>query len=621
MTLQNKSFRCGRLRLRAADIAAILVFAAIAVCLFVSAPYGVTENDEALYQVYEFRLLQGDRLFYDDWTLTPFSTIFNFLPLAVYYTLTGSTAGVLLALRYFFAVCKLAAFAGVYCALRRRGFAAVMAAAVFTGAFAFGMKTLNYYFVCGCALLFTGWVLFVKENCRPVLYGIAGFVFSLAVLGEPSIAAIWVLYTALVLIRFFCRKKNARFLENYDPVLAPAVWRALFYGILAAAAALIALCAAFFMRAPIAGLRQGFLNALNDPERSNGLWQLLKVRFGIIGLYAQIYHPAAFAASFVLTAVSAAASRFYKKAEPVCIVLAAVLYAVLTVRMLTYPLERIGFAVGETVCHPLPLGLLSVAAYCFTQKKDRRLFAFLLLGFDAMICGDLISMTAFGAFSEVAAVPAVLLIYEYGAEVFARARNNAADQNGKRSRPREKTKGSRLLPATLAVLTVFMPLAEAAHGAYLLRLHEAERLFVQTDAPLDTAVASGALKGIVTTAEIAENYEKSVRDAGTVRAMCENRLYVADLAPAVYLDAAVPIAAHSPYYYYQEGWGRVSLWWEMHPEKRPDVIYIPFIKFSYMQYADASVEEKLAWLRENAEIEVTEGEIGLIVKVLRWHEQ
>ena len=79
------------------------------------------------------------------------------------------------------------------------------------------------------------------------------------------------------------------------------------------------------------------------------------------------------------------------------------------------------------------------------------------------------------------------------------------------------------------------------------------------------------------------------------------------------------IAAHSPYYYYQEGWERVSLWWQMHPEKRPDAVYIPHIRFSYMEYPDASPEEKLAWLRSHAEIEVTEGEIGSIVKILRWH--
>ena len=207
----------------------------------------------------------------------------------------------------------------------------------------------------------------------------------------------------------------------------------------------------------------------------------------------------------------------------------------------------------------------------------------------------------------------MLLLRDRAKEIFA-----AAPETEKKKKSNAKPFGSRLLCAAMAAVMIFIPLSEAAHMGYLLRLHETERLFVKSDAPLDTVISSGALKGIVTTAEIAGNYEKSVRDAEMIRAMCENRLYVADLAPSVYLDADMPMAAHSPYYYYQEGWERVSIWWDMHPEKRPDVIYIPAIKFSYMEYPDASVEEKISWLRKNAEIEVYEGEIGSIIKILRW---
>ena len=617
MDLKKTRLQIGRFRFYGADLAALIVFAAFAVCLFVSAPYGITENDEALYQVYEYRLMKGDRLFFDDWTLTPFSTIFNFLPFAVYYTVAGGAGGALLALRYFFAVCKLAAFACVYLALRSRGYAAVAAASVFGGAFAFGMKTLNYYFICGCALLFTGYVLLLREKRGPFLLGLAGFAFSLAVLAEPSMAALWAAYTLLVLCRFIFKKRNRPLLSRFDFVLAPGVWRGVLFGVLAAAALLAALCAAFWMRAPLSGLWQGFRNALNDPERSHGAAQLLSARFGILGVYVRIFHPAAAAGFLISLALWAVCGRFYKKAAPVCFALAVLLYAVVTVRLLTYPMERIGFAVGETVCHPLPLCLLALPAYANTRRRDPRLFAFLLFGFAATVCGDLISMTAFGAFSEAAAVPAVLILRDFAAEAFAPA---APPEDKKKKKKAEPGRGlSRLLTVSLAALTVLVPAAEVAHGVYLLRLHETERLFVQTDAPLDTRIAVGALRGLRTTAGIAKNYEKSVRDAETLRAMCENRLYVADLAPAVYLDADVPVAAHSPYYYADEGWSRVSLWWEMHPEKRPDVIYIPYVKFSYMQYADASAEEKLAWLRENAEIEVTEGEIGSIVKVLRWN--
>ena len=618
MRSETRCFQLGGLRLRTEDIAAILVFAAFALCFFISAPYGLTESDEPLYQVYVYRLLKGDRLFFDDWTLTPFSTIFNFLPFGVYYCVTGGTGGMLLALRYFFAVCKLAVFALSYAALRSRGYWAVLAASVFTGAFAFGIKSLNYYFVCGCALLFTGWVLFIKKESSPFLCGVSGFVFSMAVLAEPSMGAIWIIFTVLVAIRWICKKKNARFLERYDFILRPSVWRSLFFGIAAAVGLTSVLCAVFFMRVPPAGLWEGFLNALNDPERSGGISELLSGRLSILSVYARIYNPAALCAFLALIPAAFAAHRINRKTDAVFLPLLFVLYAFLTVRTLLYPMRTIGYAVGETVCHPLPLGLAAVVFYANAKQKDRRLFAFLLFGFAAMLCGDMISMTAFGAFSEVIAVPAVLLLRSYFRGERGVPAIGEPQQNVKPKKVPEKRKTVCRLACVLAAFAVFAAVAEAAHCGYLMRLHETERLFTQSDQPLDNVIACGVYKGVRTTAEIAEAYEKSVRDARKIAELCENRLYVADLAPTVYLDADVPIAAHSPFYYYQEGWDRVSLWWEMHPDKLPDVVYIPDVKLSFLEYPDAAPGEKLAYLRARADITEIPGEIGTIVKINEW---
>ena len=618
MKLKPRNFHIGRFEIGAADAAALLVFALMCVLLFMTAPYGVTEADEPLYQVYEQRLMKGDRLFYDDWTLTPFSTIFNFLPFAAFYHLSSGAEGSLLALRYFFVFLKLFAFCAVYLSLRKHGRWAVLAACVFTGAFAFGIKTLNYYFVCGCALLFTGMVLFVKKQNSPFSVAAAGFVFSLAVLAEPSIAAIWIIYTLIVIVRAAVKKKNPGTKGRYDFVLSFSVWKNFLFGVLIAAGALFVLCAAFFMRAPLDGLRQGFMNALNDPERSNGFVELLKVRLNMISLYAGFFHPSRFWSFIALLPVFIIVGRFKKKAAPVFFIILTVLYAAMTLRLLFYPMSEVGFAVGETICHPLPLCLLALCAYSYTRHKNERLFAFLLFGFAASVFGDIISMTAFGAFSEVTAVPAVLIIRDYYLELKedlpSGEKNVSLKKNGK------KASSFKTFSAALTVLFVFACAAEAAHFAYIINLHETERLFVKSEEPLDSAIGSGAFKGIITTREIAENYEKSVRDCAIISKLCENRLYVADLAPSVYLDSDELIAAHSPYYYYQEGWDRVSAWWEMHPEKRPDVIYIPYIKLSYLDYPDSTVDEKLDWLSERAEIEVTNGEAGAVVKILAWRE-
>ncbi len=622
MTENSKTMFCiGRVRFTRQSAVAFLTLTVLAVCFFLSAPYGLTETDEPMYQAYEYRLLHGDRLFFDDWTLTPFSTIFNYIPFAVYYSLTGGTAGLLLALRYFFVFCKLATFAAVFFVLRKKGYWAILAASVVASAAPFGIKTLNYYFVCSCALLFAGLVLFVKKEPKPVVFVLAGFVFSMAVLAEPSMAAIWFLFTLITVSRRLFARKLRSPMRTESSVFTGGSWLYSFIGIAAAAAFLLLLCAVFFMRAPFEGLRQGFLNALNDPERSGiGIGALIGKRLNVIGIYIRIFHPALFYPFIALLPAAALARRFCRRAAPFLLAALVLLYAALTVRLLTFPMREIGYAIGETVCHPLPLCLLAPVLYVFTEHKNRRLLAFLLFGFCAMLCGDMISMTAFGAFSEVCAVPALLILRDYCLE-------HGKGQSADAPAPKKKTAknhaarrsfGGKTVPVLLAMLLVFVSFAEAAHLVYQSTLFETERIFVSSDAPLDTVISCGVYRGVRTTAGIAETYEKSARDAETAGRMCENRMYVADLAPTVYLDADALIAAHSPYYYYQEGWDRVSLWWAMHPEKRPDVVYIPHVSLNFMSYPDQTPEEKLAWLRERAQISVTPGEIGDIVKIECW---
>ncbi len=617
MEKNGKTVRLGRLRLRGVDLTAVAVFAVLAACLFGSAAFGITETDEALYQTYVLRLMRGDRFYADDWSLSPFFMIFNYLPFALYYGVTGGAAGSVLALRFVYAALKLAFFAVAYLCLRRFGFWGLLAAAVCAGAMPFGLKTVNYYFVAQCALLPAGALLFLREDERPARSAAAGALFGVAVLAEPSLAAVWAVYGVLVLCRWICGKRNRWFLKNYDFLLSPRVWLHIFYGVLAAAGVFLALAAAFFMRAPLGALLQGFLQALNDPERSGGALQLLAGRLSVIKIYIGIFHPAVFITFFALLAAAPIVRSFTRRFDVLLLAALGAAAAVMCVRLLTYPMETVGFAVGETICHPLPFALLGFVFYAFTGQKDRRLLAWLLFSCAVTVCADMISMSAFGALSELAAVPSALLLRAYVKETRAPAPPEAAKKKKPSPAPKAPV-AVRALPVVLGAILVFLPLSEAAHWAYTARLREAERLFVKTDAPLDTVISCGALKGIRTTAALAETYEKSARDAARIGGICEGRLYVADLAPSVYLDADAAVAAHSPYYYYEEGWDRVSLWWRMHPDKLPDAVYIPFEKLSLLEYPDASPEEKLEALRGFAEIEVTQGEIGYIVKIIRW---
>ena len=615
MGSENKSLR-QPFALNKPDIVAIVLFAALAGFFFWNALRGVTEMDESIYQIYNFRLFTGDKFYADDWNTSPFFAFFNELPFRLFYTALGSAEGLLAAQRLFYAGVKLFFFAFAYVSMRRYGYWAVLAAAVFTGTDPFGIKTMNYYAVCANAVLVTALILFVKQDVRPPHLVFAGAVFSCAVLTEPSLAGVWLLYCALVLCVWLVRKKRSCIGERYGFILAPVCWRRLLYGVLCAAAAALLLCAVYFMRAQPLTLWQGFLQALNDPERSGSGLSLVSGRISVIRYYIRIFHPALFFGFGALLVCALIVHRFTDKYDRVSLALLGAVYAALCVRLFCYPLRLVGYAIGESVCHPLPLCLMGFVFYAFTKQKDRKHLAFLLFSLAVTAFADMISMSAFGAVSQVGGAAAVLLMRDYAAEQHAAAPQTArGKKTAKKSRAGNARKSA---AAILAALVAFVSVNELAHYGYTAWLHEFEYLFRASDAPLDSTISVGALKGIRTTAEIKEEYEKSVRDARRIGEFCQNGLYVADLAPSVYLDADVPVSAHSSYYYYAEGWERVMLWWEMHPEKRPDAVYIPRSNLNGLKYPDASSEEKLAYLETLAEISVTEGEIGYIVKIDRW---
>ena len=93
----NHTISIGKYRLRFSDCLFLFVFLFLAVYSFVRAPYGITNSDESLFQLYNYRLMKGDHLFCDDWMIGNLTSVFTYLPYRVYVMLLGGPEGVLLA--------------------------------------------------------------------------------------------------------------------------------------------------------------------------------------------------------------------------------------------------------------------------------------------------------------------------------------------------------------------------------------------------------------------------------------------------------------------------------------------------------------------------------------------
>ena len=314
LKLWNRTIPIGKYRLRFSDCLFLLVLLFTAIYSFVKAPYGITNSDESLFQLYNYRLLKGDHLFSDDWMIGNLNSVFTYLPYRAFTAVTGSPEGVLLALRYLYYAVKTLMALYIYFCLREYGAWGVLASALYIGTDLFGMKTTSYYSVTLNAVILTGLLLFVKRRVSPIHGVAAGFLFSCAVIVEPQTALVWLLYSLLVLAVWLLEKKGRPVLRDFAFILAPKVWRNLFYGICAAVAVFLASCAICFTGTDVKSILAGLTTMLTYVTFDTNVgFSTTVLRLMKVVKYAFLYNPALFAAFFVVFFLAVPLRRFTKK--------------------------------------------------------------------------------------------------------------------------------------------------------------------------------------------------------------------------------------------------------------------------------------------------------------------
>lgn len=617
-SIQTKVFRIGNLRVRLTDIVFAAVFCAAAAYFIVTAPYGVTVCDETQYLYVDYRLMQGDKMFSDLWIAVSGYPYFTYLPFRLFYLICGGIDGLALCMRYLFVGIKMILFLYIYLSLRREGLWAVLAGVLYIGTNISGIKTMDYYSICSDAILLSGIFLFVKKTDKPAKYIFAGFLFSCAVLAEPIIAVVWFAYGIIDFVRFIIEKRGKISFPASDLMLPVKAWRHFNIGVLISVFVFLVLSAAFFTGC---NLKEMFFGLKTSLEYMTGGYiagqSLLMIRLSKLLTYADLYgwgFSVAFVAVFFAGVLL---HRYTKKYEKLFFVLLTVLYVSMSVCLIAQPMHAVGDARGESTSHPFLLPVLSFAAAVYTKNKNKKMFAFLILTMAVSFATDCYSNNTFGSVLLPGSIPAVLLLRDYVYE--QKAQDNAIfRQKGKmRSSTAENRMKKRFL-AVLCALLVFVPSFEICHYIYMARMFETEHLFLHSDAPVNKKIARGILKGIVTTSEVAENYEKAATDAESLRDLCENCLYVVDYDTGVCLNAGARSSV--PFLHvFTDHWNLENIWWTRHPERRPDVVYIPFFSLSYIYYSAETPEEKLAYFESKARIEVTVGKIGYIVKINQWY--
>ncbi|MDO4484312.1 MAG: acyltransferase [Clostridia bacterium] len=219
-------------------------------------PYGFGGNDESLYVTLPARLLSGAKLFADEWNLGQFYAV-ELMPFVwLFKTITGSSEGIMLAMRWVYLALHTACVLFVYSRLKKvNGWGAAIASLLMLVFTPYDIMGMSYNNIALDTLILCGAYLATDTKHKAVPLMLCGALYALSVLGAPFLALLFFLYGIFALC---CRRKDKA---------SPVMRQFLFF------AAGVVACAAVFLVFMLAntGIENIFKyisHVLNDPQHS-----------------------------------------------------------------------------------------------------------------------------------------------------------------------------------------------------------------------------------------------------------------------------------------------------------------------------------------------------------------
>ena len=143
-------------------------------------------QDESFYLTIPFRILNGDSLVQHEWHLTQFSSLFSYLPVYIWTSITGSTDSIFLFSRCTYLVIHTAIAVVIYIFFRKYGNWAIMASMIFYIQIAYRIQAISYQSVLVISLLILSLCLisiFQKSSVKSYVF--AGICFGCCCVCNP----------------------------------------------------------------------------------------------------------------------------------------------------------------------------------------------------------------------------------------------------------------------------------------------------------------------------------------------------------------------------------------------------------------------------------------------------
>lgn len=529
-------------------------FCAAACFLLWKCRYGFANVDESFYLTIPYRLWMGDGLFGQEWHLSQMAG-FLLLPFMAVYMLFsgGSTEGILLAFRYVFTCVQGMTAVFLYFRLKKHSWTgSCIASLVFFLYAPFGIMALSYNSMGILCLTVSSVLLVTNDRDRGIEYAISGLLFAAAVLCCPYLAAVYFLYSLVVLIQRlhpFCDWT----------CLSGKCWLWLTGGVAALA---VLFCGFVLSRTSICAIAAAFPSIMQDPEHaSRGFSYLLKSYFESIFIRNAGWKYIAL--GFLALWVIRLADRKRRIPGLVFFFLGAVLTAVMMVPFVTDN-RYINFIM-------FPLNLFALLCLSLTRERfaKKLLAAVWLPGILYSFCIHMASNQYFYAISSastVSLVASILIVAMTARELMA-------------GMPKK-------LPKVFAALTLACLMGLQVGGLVSLRYTS---VFWETSMEEQTVrMETGPEKGLLVTPGRKQHYEGLLRDTAPFRKekKAESVLY---LSENTWLYLAGEGIEMSPYSAWLAGVNentvaRLTAYYELNPGKLPQVVY------AERKYAELALE-------------------------------
>ncbi len=609
----------GAFRFSLFDVGAIILVAAFAVYHVYLAHIGFHNPDETFYLTTAQRLLLGDSLIRDEWGLTQFSSLFQLIPLYLYERIAGTTEGIVLYFRLLFVAVHSLFGIFLYYALRSDKGTALFSLVLYLSFIPWLTLSLSYYYMSIIFTIYIGIRLFVRPAKAKIQKLFCGVVYALIVLAEPLTVILYPIYTGMVV--FYGRKKDK---QKDGDFRSKTFW---IWATIGIALTVVLFFAFLFSRMTVHEWIEAVPNLFQDSEypMDHDVWRVF-TRFMHKGIPPFTEGNKVLRIGMLLLIPVAAAVLAYTHKLHYRNVVVAI--SALFMVFLLYLSYR-QWLVGQYLLSPF--AWLGLVCGLLTEQKKQKFFAFFWLGLLFAFLLHVSSDCEQGLGIVIPAIVCPQLCMAFANEMSPAFSIRRRVGNIKTLQRRKRTAaffekimqdGAKPLIAVClgaVLMTQGLYLICECRGDYFIdaTLREAttER---KPGVVYDAKLRRGPYRGITTTKERAELYEDILQDLDAIRTEmgADDTFYIADLLSWGYLYMNVSVyTPYSTYFVSADLETRQFEYWDIHPEKTPDYIYIPDVVDPWYETDEAAMQKTLQVLQNRFICQTTEGKRGYILRV------